>query len=277
MIGEMSERSLWNLEGRVILVTGATGALAGTAARYLVREGAEVIFLSRSRERIDAAVSEAQEGGGRAFGLPCSVTDREGLEGVCDTVLERYGRIDALINGAGGNQVGATIGPDQSVFDLNLEDYDQVLDLNLKGTLIPSLVIGKVMAEQKQGVIINFSSASSLQALTRVLGYSNAKAAVDNLTRWMAVDFARKYGDAIRVNAVCPGFFIGKQNRALLLNEDGTPTERGQQIINKTPMGRFGEAPEVSGAIHFLLSDASRFMTGQVLHVDGGFGIFTGV
>lgn len=273
----MSSNNLWDLKDRVIAVTGATGALAGTAAYYLLEEGAKVVFISRSRERIDAAIDQAGDHRSNASGHACDVSDRDGLEKVSALIAKEHGRLDALINGAGGNQPGATIAPGQSVFDLNLDDYDKVLDLNLKGTLIPSLVFGKLMADQGHGTIINFSSASSLQVLTRVLGYSNAKAAVDNLTRWMAVDFAKKYGDRIRVNAVCPGFFIGKQNKALLLNDDGSLTDRGQQIINKTPMGRFGEAPEICGAIHYLLSDASRFVTGQVLHVDGGFGIYSGV
>ncbi len=269
----------FDLSGRVIVVTGATGALAGTAALDLVAAGATVAFLGRNRERVDDAVSAATAANlnGTAIGLVSDVTDREGLESAARELLSQTGKIDGLLNGAGGNQPGATIGPDKTVFDLNLDDYDKVLDLNLKGTLLPSLVFGKIFAEQGSGAIVNFSSASSAQALTRVLGYSNAKAAVDNLTRWMATDFAKKHGDRIRVNAVCPGFFIGKQNRALLLKEDGSLTERGEQIINKTPMGRFGEAPEVTGAIRFLLSDAARFITGQVIHIDGGFGIYSGV
>jgi NAD(P)-dependent dehydrogenase (short-subunit alcohol dehydrogenase family) len=273
----MSANTLWDLSGKVILVTGATGALAGEAAQYLLQQGAKVIFMSRSQERIDKAISRAGENQSLASGYPCDVSDRGGLETVAARIRDQHGKLDALINGAGGNQPGATIAPGQSVFDLDLNDYDKVMDLNLKGTLLPSLVFGKMMSEQGAGSIINFSSASSLQVLTRVLGYSNAKAAVDNLTRWMAVDFAQKHGDKIRVNAVCPGFFIGQQNKALLLNDDGSLTERGQQIINKTPMGRFGEAPEICGAIHYLLSDAARFVTGQVLHVDGGFGVYTGV
>ncbi|MEO0452593.1 MAG: SDR family oxidoreductase [Verrucomicrobiota bacterium] len=273
----MVDNSLWNLKEKVILVTGSTGALAGKTAQYLLDQGAKVIFLSRNQERADQAVSESGATPDQAAGFVGSVTDRDDLEKVRDQIMKRFGRLDALVNGAGGNYPGATIQPNQSVFDLDINDYDHVMNLNLKGTLLPSLVFGKVMAEQGAGCIINFSSASSLQVLTRVLGYSNAKAAVDNLTRWMAVDFAKHHGDAIRVNAVCPGFFIGKQNKALLLNEDGSYTERGHQIINKTPMGRFGEAKEICGAIHFLLSDASQFITGQVIHIDGGFGVFTGV
>lgn len=272
----MSE-NLFDISGKVIVVTGATGALAGAAAQHLVGAGAKVALLSRSQGKLDACVAATKDLPGEAIAVACDVTDKAGLEAAAKTIVDKFGRIDALVNGAGGNMPGATISPDKTVFDLDLADYDQVMNLNLKGTLLPSLVFGKIFAEQKRGIIVNFSSASSAQALTRVLGYGNAKAAVDNLTRWMATDFAQKFGDSIRVNAVCPGFFVGDQNRKLLLNEDGTPTARGQQIVSKTPMGRFGDAPEVCGAIHFLLSDAANFITGQVIHIDGGFGIYTGV
>ena len=266
--------SLFNLSDKVYAVTGASGALAGKAAQYLAENGAKVAFISRSQSKLDLAVKDL---GPEAATFTCDVTDRKALKTSFDLILQRFGHIDGLINGAGGNMPGATIGPDMSVFDLDFNDYEKVLQLNLSGTLLPSLVFGEYFAERKQGAIVNFSSASSQQALTRVLGYSNAKAAVDNLTRWMATDFAQKFGDAIRVNAVCPGFFVGDQNRSLLLNADESPTDRGQQIINKTPMGRFGDAQEICGAIHYLLTDASRFVTGQVLHIDGGFGIYSGV
>ena len=172
---------------------------------------------------------------------------------------------------------GATIGPDKEIFDLNIDDYSQVMDLNLKGTVLPTLTFAKAFKGQGTGSVINFSSMSSSQALTRVLGYSNAKAAIDNFTRWMATEMALKYGDGVRVNAVAPGFFISNQNRALLLNEDGSFTERGQQVINKTPFRRFGEQEEIYGTIHYLLSDASSFVTGTVAAVDGGFSSFCGV
>ena len=172
---------------------------------------------------------------------------------------------------------GATIGPDAEIFDLNLEDYGKVMDLNLKGTVLPTIIFGKAFKEQGHGSVINFSSMSSTQALTRVLGYSNAKAAIDNFTRWMASEMALKYGDKIRVNAVAPGFFISQQNKALLTNDDGSFTQRGQEVINKTPFRRFGKQEEIYGPIHYLLSDASSFVTGTVLAVDGGFSSFCGV
>ncbi|RLD74114.1 MAG: D-mannonate oxidoreductase, partial [Bacteroidetes bacterium] len=180
-------------------------------------------------------------------------------------------------NTAGGNMLGATISPDQTIFDMDMNDFDKVTELNLNGSILPSLVFGKVMAEQGSGSIINMSSMAVDRAITRVVGYSASKAAITNFTRWMAVEMARKFGDGIRVNALAPGFFIGKQNKALLTNEDGTYTERGHTIIQNTPMNRFGEAEELIGATLFLCSDAARFITGIVLPVDGGFSAFSGV
>ena len=187
------------------------------------------------------------------------------------------GRIDVLINAVGGNLPGATIPDHQSIFDLQESDFDQVIDLNLKGTVLPSMVFGKTMSEQGSGAIVNYSSMAVDRVITRVVGYSAAKAAMENFTRWMAVEMALKFGDGIRVNAIAPGFFIGKQNKALLLNEDGSLTERGQKIINNTPMKRFGNPEELSGAIHFLCSDSASFVTGVVLPVDGGFNAYSGV
>ena len=268
---------LFNISEKVIVVTGATGILAGGAAKYLQRNGAKVVYLGRNQDRVNQALSEGKNISADCMGLTCDVLDEEALEKGYASVINKFGRIDALVNGAGGNMPGATIGPDKEIFDLNLEDYSKVMDLNLKGTVVPTLVFAKAFKEQGDGCIINFSSMSSTQALTRVLGYSNAKAAIDNLTRWMATEMALKYGDKVRVNAVAPGFFISRQNKALLTNEDGTFTERGQQVINKTPFRRFGNQEEVYGAIHYLLSDASSFVTGSVLSVDGGFSCFCGV
>ena len=173
---------------------------------------------------MDRAITDAEAISADCMGLTCDVLDEQGLEASYSNVLDKFGRVDALINGAGGNMPGATIGPDKEIFDLDLKDYSKVMDLNLKGTVVPTLVFGKAFKEQGTGCVINFSSMSSTQALTRVLGYSNAKAAIDNFTRWMATEMALKYGDKVRVNAVAPGFFISKQNKALLTNEDGTFT-----------------------------------------------------
>lgn len=268
---------LFNIAGRVIVVTGATGVLAGSAGRYLVSQGANVVFLGRDQARLDRALADTREGPGQAAAYSCDVLDRAGLERVCDATVERFGRVDALINAAGGNQPGAVVMPTQTFLDLDVAAYRQVLGLNLDGTLLPSLVFARAFANQKRGLIVNFSSMAAAQAVTRVVGYSNAKAAVDNLTRWLAVELATKFGAGLRVNAVAPGFFVADQNRRLLLNEDGTPTARGQSVLTKTPFKRFGEAAELHGVLHFLVSDASAFMTGVVIPVDGGFSCFSGV
>jgi NAD(P)-dependent dehydrogenase (short-subunit alcohol dehydrogenase family) len=268
---------LFDLTGRVIIVTGASGVLAGSAARYLVAQGARVVFLGRDQTKLDAARADCVGLPGEAAAYSVDVLDRTGLENVRAEVVARFGRIDALINAAGGNQPGATIPPDKTFFDLDLAAYRQVLALNLEGTVLPSQVFAQTFAAQKRGNIINFSSMAAERAISRVVGYSNAKAAVDNFTRWLAVEFAAKYGDGLRVNAIAPGFFIADQNRRLLLNPDGTPTARGQSVLNQTPFRRFGDAAELHGALHFLLADASAFVTGTVLAVDGGFSCFSGV
>jgi NAD(P)-dependent dehydrogenase (short-subunit alcohol dehydrogenase family) len=269
--------SLFDLSQRVVVITGATGVLAGSAARYLAAQGARIVFLGRDQKKLDRALAETRGLPGETVGFSCDVLDVAGLERVRDDVLARFGRIDALINAAGGNQPGATITPDKTFLDLDLAAYRQVLALNLEGTVVPTFVFAKTFAAQKRGCIVNFSSMASTQAITRVVGYSSAKAAVDNFTRWLAVELANKYGQGLRVNAVAPGFFVADQNRRLLLNEDGTPTTRGQTVLAKTPFKRFGEAPDLHGALHFLLSDASAFVTGTVLAVDGGFSCFSGV
>jgi len=210
-------------------------------------------------------------------GYVCNVVEEESIQKTSDAIIEKYGKIDVLVNAAGGNMPGATIGPDQSFFDINMADFKKVVDLNLFGSIIPSVIFGKEMAKNKKGIIINISSMASERAITRVAGYSASKAAIDNYTRWLAVELATKYGDGLRVNAIAPGFFIGNQNRKLLLNDDGSYTDRGNTIIKNTPMKRFGEADELHGALHYLCSDASKFVTGIVIPVDGGFSAFSGV
>ncbi|BCM88281.1 putative oxidoreductase UxuB [Abditibacteriota bacterium] len=270
---------LFDLTDRVFVVTGATGALAGSAADYLAGQGARVVYLGRSDEKIEASLAKcrAQTPSAQCLGLVADVMQRDTLERVRDTVLQQWGRIDGLINGAGGNMPGATIAPDKSFSDLDFESFQQVVDLNLHGTVLPSLVFAPTMMEAGRGSIVNFSSVSAPQVVTRVVGYSAAKAGVENFTRWLAVDMARRTGGQVRVNAVLPGFFLGEQNRRLLTNEDGTLTERGQLVVNNTPFGRFGQADELHGAIHYLLADASKFVTGSILPVDGGFVAFSGV
>jgi NAD(P)-dependent dehydrogenase (short-subunit alcohol dehydrogenase family) len=270
-------KNLFELTDKVVAVTGAAGVLAGGTAKYLQEQGAYVIYLDLNQAQVDKTVAEAKQISGKCCGYVCNVLDQSALDTVYEKIMDDIGRIDVLINGAGGNMPGATIGPDQDVFDLKIEDYSKVLDLNLKGTVMPTLTFAKAFKAQKSGCVVNFSSMSATQALTRVLGYSNAKAAIDNFTKWMAVEMALKYGDKVRVVALAPGFFVGSQNRALLIKEDGSYTERGQQVINKTPFRRFGEQEEVYGTIHYLISEAATFVTGVVVPVDGGFSAYTGV
>lgn len=267
---------LFNLKGKVAVITGGGGVLAAKMAEGLVKSGAKSILLDLKQESTDKPVKDLSTFG-EIKGMACNVLDKNILESVKDKILSEYGRIDILINTAGGNMTGATISTEQSIFDMKMDDFDKVNKLNLNGSVLPSLVFGKVMANQGQGSIINMSSMAVDRVITRVVGYSSSKAAITNFTRWMAVEMAQKFGDGIRVNALAPGFFIGKQNKALLTNEDGSYTDRGNSIIMNTPMNRFGDAEELIGATLFLCSDAAKFVTGIVLPVDGGFSTFSGV
>lgn len=274
----MSQPSLFDLTDKVVVITGATGTLTGSVAHYLVREKARVVFLARNPKKLEDALALCREEvpGGQCLGVVADVLDRPALENAREQILQTWGRVDALINGAGGNMPGATITPDKNFTDLDFDAFQQVVDLNFHGTVLPSLVFVPSLIES-HGSIINFSSVSASLAVTRVVGYSAAKSAVENFTRWLAVDLARKTEGRVRVNAVLPGFYIGEQNRRLLTNEDGSLTERGQLVIQNTPFGRFGQADELHGALHFFLSNASKFVTGTVLPVDGGFVAFSGV
>lgn len=267
----------FSIKGKVAVITGASGVLGGSIARSFVLEGAKVVVLGTKQDKIDRAVGELISIGGEAIGFVVNVLEMDALQRVSDAVLAKWGRIDILLNIAGGNVPGATLSPDQPFFDMNLSDWEKVTQLNMNGTVYPSYVFGKVMASQKCGAIINVTSMAALQAITRVPGYSAAKAAIDNFTKWMAMEMALKYGDKVRVNAIAPGFFIGEQNRAVLINQDGTLTERSTKVIANTPMRRFGDINELNGAVQFLCSDAASFITGAVLPVDGGFSIFSGV
>lgn len=266
---------LFDIKGKAVAITGATGVLAGSLARYLARQGAKVAFMGRSQQKLDDAMKSVEDCD--CMACIADVLDKAALENAREAILAKYGKIDALINGAGGNMPGATIAPDKTFFDLDVEQWNAVIKLNLQGTLLPTMVFGEVFKRQKRGCVVNFSSMTAESAVTRVLGYSNAKAAVDNLTKGLAVEFAHKFGEGLRVNAIAPGFFISEQNRALLTNPDGSFTQRGQTVINKTPFKRFGNADEIHGAAHFLISDAAKFITGVVMPVDGGFSCFSGV
>ena len=267
----------FSIKDKVAIITGAGGVLGGSVARSFIKEGAKVVAIDIRKENLDEQVKELCATEGEAMGVVGNVLDMESLEKVAEEVVGKWGRIDILINIAGGNMPGATLTHDQSVFDMNISDWDKVVNLNLNGTVFPSLVFGKVMAQQKKGSIINISSMAAYSAITRVPGYSAAKTAVSNFTQWMAMEMAMKYGDGIRVNAVAPGFFIGDQNRAVLINPDGSLTERSIKVLAKTPMNRFGDISELNGAVQFLCSEAASFITGTIIPVDGGFSSFSGV
>lgn len=270
--------TLFSLQDQVVAITGATGVLCSELARAYARAGAQVAVLARSMDSAAALVAEIQAEGGRAAAFHCDVLDRESVRRACDQVVEQLGRVDVLVNGAGGNQPGAVASPDRSFFDLPPEALEAVFDLNLFGTLYPCQVFGRQMAQQKSGVILNISSMTAYRPLTRVVAYGAAKAAVSNFTAWLAVYMARECSPEIRVNAIAPGFFLTKQNVYLLTNpETGELSARGQAIIAHTPMGRFGDPADLIGAALWLASPASRFVTGTVIPVDGGFNAYSGV
>ena len=270
-------KNRFGIENKVAIITGASGSLAGSVAKSFARAGVKLALLSRKESSLNELLSEIESIGGYAKAYEADILDESSLNITKSKIIADFGRIDILLNIAGGNLSGATVPLDKTLFDLSIDGFKKVTDLNLNGTVIPSLVFGKTMAEQKEGVILNYSSMAVGRAITRVAGYSASKAAMENFTRWMAVEMALKFGEGIRVNAIAPGFFIGKQNKALLTNDNGTYTERGENIIKNTPMDRFGDISELNGAIHFLCSDAAKFITGAVLPVDGGFSAFSGV
>ena len=268
---------MFNLSGKVAIITGGAGVLGSAMAKGLVQAGAKVAILSRTVAKVEKAVAEIKAMDGEGLALIADVLDENQLIDARNKVLKTWGQIDILVNAAGGNMKGATIMPNQDIFNLSMEDFTKVTDLNLKGTVLPTMVFAKEMAAQKKGSIINISSMAAQQAITRVVGYSASKAAIDNFTKWMAVEMAHKFGEGIRVNAIAPGFFIAEQNRRLLTNEDGSLTARGQTIVNETPVKRFGEPEELISTLIWLCSDASSFITGIIVPVDGGFSAFSGV
>ena len=266
----------FDLKDRVAVVTGGYGVLGGSMAEALGAAGARVVVLGRDHKAAEAKAEALQGAGIGAMGLVADVLDDKALVKAREALLAEWGRVDILVNAAGGHIAGART-DHAPAFEMSLPAYEDVVRLNLHGTVYPTLVFGEAMARQRRGSVVNISSMAATLALSGVLGYSVAKAAVESFTRWMAVDLARRFGDGLRVNAIAPGFFVAKQNRAALLGEDGSPTERARKILARTPMGRFGDPSELRGPVLWLCSDAASFVTGAVVPVDGGFSADGGI
>jgi len=269
---------LFQLQDKVAVVTGGGGVLCSTMSKALARAGVKVVVLDILQKSAQNVVDELLSLGNEAFAVQCDVLDKASIEKAADTIIDKYGRVDILINGAGGNKKEATTSPNLSFFNLPASDVQWVFNLNFQGTLLPSQVFGQIMVEQNEGVILNISSMTAFQPLTCIPAYSGAKAAVSNFTQWLAVHMAQEYSPDIRVNALAPGFFLTEQNRFLLTDaESGKLTPRGKTIIDHTPQRRFGDPEDLLGTMFWLLSPASQFVTGIVVPVDGGFSAFSGV
>jgi len=267
----------FSLKDKVIVVTGGTGIIGKSFIKGITEAGGTVCILGRNEQVANERAAEVIKNGGKALALIADVLDEAALEKAKDKVLSEFGRIDGLVNAAGGNIPEAIIMKDDDIFGMNMNGMRKAMELNLWGTLIPTQIFGKAMLEAGSGSIVNISSMSSKRVITRVLGYSMGKAAIDCYTQWFAVELANRFGDKVRMNAIAPGFFLTEQNRALLTNPDGSYTERGNLVIKQTPFKRFGDTDELIGALQWLLSDASAFVTGTVINVDGGFFVNSGV
>lgn len=267
-------KNLFDIKDNIVVITGGTGVLGRTIAKYLALNGAKIIILGRKEEVGHKIVADIAQAGGQCEFMKTDVMNQSIVEKNCNDILTKYGRVDTLLNAAGGNMAGAVIAPDGNFFDLKVDAFQKVLELNLTGTVIPTQVFLKPMVKQGKGSIINFSSMAAFRPITRVCGYSAAKAGISNFTEFMATECAKKFGEGIRVNAIAPGFFITDQNRALLTNPDGSYTKRGNDVIRQTPYGRMGDPEELCGTIHYLMSDAAKFVTGTVAVVDGGFNVY---
>ena len=267
-------QNLFDIKDYVVVITGGTGILGRCIAKYLALEGAKVIILGRKEEVGKKIADDIVAAGGQCEFMKTDVMNQAVVEKNCNDILAKYGKVDTLLNAAGGNMPGATIGPEGNFFNLKAEEFQTVLNLNLTGTVIPTQVFLKPMVKQGKGSVINFSSMAAFRPLTRVCGYAAAKAGISNFTAFMATECAKKFGEGIRVNAIAPGFFLTEQNRSLLTNPDGTYTRRGQDVVRQTPFGRMGDPEELCGTIHYLMSDAAKFVTGTVAVVDGGFNAF---
>jgi NAD(P)-dependent dehydrogenase (short-subunit alcohol dehydrogenase family) len=270
-------KNKYSLEGKVIVVTGGTGILGNSFVNGIVEAGGAVGILGRNKEVANERVDAINKNGGKALALVADVLNENDLLSAKKQILDTFGRLDGLVNAAGGNMPQGVLQPNEDIFKLNLDGMKQVMDLNLWGTLLPTQIFGEAIAETGKGSIVNISSMNSKRAVTKVLGYNMGKAAVDCYNQWFAVELASRYGDAIRMNALAPGFFLTEQNRSLLTTPEGGYTIRGESVIRNTPFKRFGHPDELIGALVWLLSDASAFVTGSMICVDGGFSIFSGV
>jgi NAD(P)-dependent dehydrogenase (short-subunit alcohol dehydrogenase family) len=270
-------RPTFSLNGKVVVVTGGYGILGKSFCKAIALAGGSVVILGRDERKGEAAIRDIEDSGGTAFFSRADVMDEPDLILAKETILKKFGKIDGLVNAAGGNVPEAVLQPEADIFSLNMQGMKKALDLNVWGTLLPTQIFGSALMLQPTSSIVNISSVSTVRPLTKVLGYSMAKAAIDAYTKWFAVEVANRHGDAIRVNALVPGFFLTDQNRTLLTQPDGSLTPRGQSIIKQTPFRRFGIPQELNGALVWLLSDASKFVTGTMVRVDGGFMSSSGV
>ncbi len=271
------DNASFSLKGKVIVVTGGTGVLGYAMIKGIVANGGTVGILGRKKQIAEERAHDIINAGGRAIPLVADVMNEAQLEVAKKEVLDAYGRIDGLLNAAGGNLPEGILMPDDDIFDMNIEGMKRAMELNVWGTVIPTKIFGKQMAEQGGGSIVNISTVNSKRVVTRVMGYNMGKASIDYYTEWFAVELAKRFGDKIRINAIAPGFYLAEQNRAFLIQPDGHLTHRGQQVIQSTPFHRFGQPSELQGAAVWLLSDASKFVTGIRICVDGGFSLNSGV
>ncbi len=268
---------MFSLQGKTVVLTGAGGILVGEMALVLAQCGVNVVLLDISKESADKVAKEIKDKNGEVLSLQANVLDKDSLQSACRQIIDKYGKIDGLVNGAGGNKLDATTSDTLSFFDIPIEIERQVMDLNFIGTMLPCKVFGKEIVKQEQGSIVNIASIAGFRPLTRAATYAAGKAAVINFTKWLAVHICQHYSPGIRVNAIAPGFFATQQNKYLLFDENGELTQRGHTILSQVPQNRFGTPSELSGAVIWLLSGASSFCTGTVITVDAGFDAFAGV
>jgi NAD(P)-dependent dehydrogenase (short-subunit alcohol dehydrogenase family) len=267
----------FSLAGKVIVVTGGTGILGKSFIDGIVEAGGAVGILGRNKAVAEERAETIKQNGGKAIALIADAMNEDDLLAARAKVLDTFGRIDGLVNAAGGNMPEGVLQNEDDIFKMNITGMRKVMDLNVWGTLIPTQIFGEAIAQNGGGSIVNISSMNSKRAITKVLGYNMGKAAVDCYNQWYAVELAKRYGDKVRMNALAPGFFLTEQNRYLLTKQEGGYTPRGELVINQTPFKRFGHPDELKGALVWLLSDASKFVTGAMICVDGGFSIFGGV